>query len=128
MSTHRLQGVALRLRLLIILVAVSATVAYSQKYKDWEDEDVEEFYEKVSVKNGTLDERGNRITFVLVPTSIKAGVYEVEIADLSNDIYEIKGTNYFLKFRGYYGYAGYGDEGVLVVGGSAWSSTFYKKP
>jgi len=101
---------------------------YSQTYKDWEDEDVEEFYEKVTVKNGTLGEDGRKISFVFVPTTIKQGVYEVEIADFKNDLYEIKGTDYYVKFRGYYGYAGYGDEGVLVVGSSTWSSTFYKKP
>jgi hypothetical protein len=33
----------------------------------------------------------------------------------------------FIKFRGYYGYAGYGEEGILVVGNSAYLSTFFKK-
>jgi hypothetical protein len=117
-------------KLLIILTLVLSfqMTSYSQTYKDWEDEDVEEFYEKANVKYGTLGEDGRKISFILVPTTMKQGVYEVEISDYKNDIYEIKGTDYYIKFRGYYGYAGYGDEGVLVVGSSAYSSTFYKKP
>ena len=117
-----------KLLLILTIVLSFQTVSFSQTYKNWEDEDVEEFYEKVQVKYGTLGEDGRKISFVLVPTTMKQGVYEVEIADYKNDMYEIKRTDYFVKFRGYYGYAGYGDEGVLVVGSSSYSSTFYKKP
>ena len=114
---------------IILTLALSFHITtYSQTYKNWEDEDVEEFYEKANVKYGTLGEDGRIISFVLIPSSMKQGVYDVEIADYKNDLYEIKGTDYYIKFRGYYGYAGYGDEGVLVVGSSSYSSTFYKKP
>lgn len=116
-----------KILLLLALVTIQFSV-YSQSYLNWEDEDVEEFYEKVDVKDGTLDEDGDEIDFVFVPTSIEEGVYEVEITDYEGDLYEIKGTDYYITFRGYYGYAGYGEEGILVVGRSAWSSTFYKKP
>jgi hypothetical protein len=102
--------------------------ARSQYYTDWEEEDIDVFYIKKSVKSGTLSEDGQEISFILVPTDMKSGVYEVEIADHDNDIYEIKYTDYYVKFRGYYGYAGYGEEGILVVGTSSWSSSFYKKP
>lgn len=113
---------------LLLLLIIASFGIKAQEYKNWENEDVQEFYEKIPVKNGTLNEDGEEISFVLVPKAIKQDVYKVEIADFKNDIYEIKGTNYFVKFRGYYGYAGYGDEGVLVVGNTAYSSTFYKKP
>lgn len=114
--------------IILILVLLCQMTCYSQMYENWEDEDVEEFYEKIMLKNGSLGEDGRRSSCVFVPTTIKQGLYEVEITDYKNDLYEIKGTEYYVKFRGYYGYAGYGDEGVLVVGSSAWSSTFYKKP
>jgi hypothetical protein len=58
---------------------------------------------------------------------LKTGKYEIEITNGPGDLYEIKGTNMFIKFRGYYGYAGYGEEGILVVGNSAYLSTFFKK-
>jgi len=112
----------------ILMFFSQVSFLYAQDYRNWENEDVDEFYEKATVKSGTLDADGNEISFVFIPTSIKPGTYEVEIADYKNDLYEIKGTDYYVKFRGYYGYAGYGDEGVLEVDSSAWSSTFYKKP
>lgn len=99
----------------------------SQEYLDWEEHSVDEFYEKTDVPTGTLCEDGDEIDYILIPTTIKAGTYQIEITDASDDLYEIKGTDYFIKFRGYYGYAGYSDEGVLDVGSSAWSSTFYEK-
>ncbi len=114
--------------ILLLLLLTFQLDSYAQSYKNWEDEAVEEFYEKVSVKSGTLGEDGREISCIFIPTEIKEGVYEVEIADYKNDLYEVKGTNYYVKFRGFYGYAGFGDEGILVVGKSAWSSTFYKKP
>ncbi len=113
---------------ILSLFLYTSTNAKAQDYIEWENEDVDEFYIKKSVKRGTLSQKGNKISFILEPTEMKPGVYEVEITDHDNDIYEIKNTDYFVKFRGYYGYAGYGDEGILVVGSSSWSSTFYKKP
>jgi hypothetical protein len=110
------------------IIAFSGFTIYGQQYKKWDDESVDEFYEKVSVKNGTLSEDGSKISFVLVPSIPKQGIYEVKITDYKNDLYEIKGTGYYVKFRGYHGYAGYGEEGVLEVGSSAWSSTYYEKP
>ncbi len=117
-----------KLFIILTLVLSFQITSNSQTYKDWEEEDVEEFYEKVAVKYGTLGEDGTEISCVFVPTTIKQGVYEVEIADYKNDLYEIKGTDYYVKFRGYYGYAGYSDEGILEVGSSAYSSTFFKMP
>lgn len=55
------------------------------------------------------------------------GKYEIEITDGSGDLCIIKGTDMFIKYRGYYGYAGYGEEGNLVVGIFAFLSMFYNK-
>lgn len=117
-----------KLFVLLILVLSIQITSYSQTYKTWENENVAEFYEKVAVKNGTLAEDGKNISYVFVPAIIKQGEYEVKIADYKNDLYEIKGTDYYVKFKGFFGFAGYGKEGVLVVGSSVWSNTFYRKP
>jgi len=74
-----------------------------------------------------LDKEGNQIEFVFVKTVLKEGKYKIEITDGPGDLYEVKGTDYFIKLGVYYGYAGYSEEGTLDVGSSAWSSTFYKK-
>ena len=93
----------------------------------WEEHTIEGFYTKVDLKDGVLDESGNTIDFVFVPAEIKEGTYEVEITDGPGDLYEIKGTEYFCKFTSYYGYAGYGEQGVLKVESGYPSSAFFKK-
>ena len=112
----------------VIFLVFIPLLSKAQTYEAWEAEKIECFYEKVLVKSGTLGEDGREISCVFVPTEIKEGVYQVEIADYKNDLYEIKGTSYFVKFRSFYGFAGFGEEGVLEVGKTTWSSTFYKKP
>ncbi len=110
--------------IIAILILITPTISYSQEY---EEHDVEEFYKKIELESGTLDEDGDEIDFIFVETELDQGQYEIEITDGPGDLYEIKGTDYFIKFKFYYGYAGYGEEGILDVGNSAWSSTFYKK-
>lgn len=113
----------------IIISIISTTLTFGQSYKNWDSKSIDEFYEKVNVKNGTLGEDGKKISNVFVPASIKQGTYEVTIVDYKNDLYEIKGTDYYVVFRSYVGYWGYsGKTGVLEVGSSAWSSKFYIKP
>ena len=107
-----------------ILLLIMPIVFFSQEY---EEHEVEEFYEKIEVDDGTLDEDGDEIDFIFVQTDLDQEKYEIEITDGPGDLYEIKGTNYYIEFRFYYGYAGYGEEGILEVGSSAWSSTFYTK-
>jgi hypothetical protein len=117
------------LLLICITSFISISLVQSQSYTNWDNKSIEEFYEKVSVKRGSLGEDGRKISYVFVPTEIKRGTYEVRIVDYKNDLYEIKGSGYYVKFRGYVGFWGYsGKEGVLEVGSSAWSSKFYIKP
>lgn len=87
---------------------------------------VDEFYEKIDLEYGTLDEDGDPIDFVFVKTNLDEGKYEIEITDGPGDLYEIKGTNIFLTFNGYFGYAGYGTECILKVSGGYYSSTVFK--
>lgn len=85
---------------------------------------VDEFYKKVDLDYGTLDEDGQQIDFIFVKTSIDAGDYEIELTDGPGDLYEIKGTDLYVTFNGYFGYAGYGTECILRV--EYYSSTIYK--
>ena len=103
-----------QLFLFLIVVCFGSSIS-TQFYKDWDDYNVNEFYQRKELKFGTLDENGDEISFVFIPPELKQGTYEVEISDLINDLYEIKGTGYYFRFRQYYGYAGYGDEGILEV-------------
>lgn len=104
-------------------------VINAQNLEDLDSYDVEVFYKKVDLDNDTLDEDGDEIDFVFVKTKVglDEGLYNIEITDGPGDLYEIKGTDLFITFRGYYGYAGYGEECVLEVTGSYYSSaTVYK--
>lgn len=87
---------------------------------------IDEIYEKVDLESGTLDEDGDDISFVFQPTNLKIGEYNVKITDGPGDLYEVVGTDYFLSFRSNYGYAGYGDEGVLIVTANSYNSKFIK--
>ena len=90
---------------------------FGQSYKNWDSKSIEEFYKKVSVKGGTLSEDGKKISNIFVSSSIKQGIYEVTIVDYKNDLYEIKGADYYVVFRSYVGYWGYsGKTGVLESG------------
>ena len=46
------------------------------------------------------------------------------MTDGDGDLYEVKDTNIFIKFNGYFGYAGYSTECILKV--EYYSSKVYK--
>lgn len=103
-------------------------LSYAQKLDDLDDYSVEQAYRKVEVAYGTLDEDGNQIDHVFVPydiTEMEKGLYDIEITDGPGDLYEIIGSDIFLEFRYYFGYAGYREECILEIG--AYSATVYKK-
>ena len=100
--------------------------SFFHAYTTKQEYNIDEFHKKIDLDNGTLDQNGDDISFIFVKTKLDAGKYEVEISDGPGDLYEINGTDIYITFREYYGYAGYGDEGILIVGGSTYSSTFYK--
>jgi hypothetical protein len=71
--------------LTIFIISIITTFStYGQSYENWESKSIEEFYEKVPMKNGTLGEDGKKTSFVFVPTKIKQGTYEVTIIDYKN--------------------------------------------
>ncbi|SRR5690554_6254710 len=106
-----------------LIIALTLTLLNGSSNEEYV---IDEIYEKIDLEYGTLDEDGNDIDFLFSPSSIKQGSYEIEITDGPGDLYEIKGTNYFLKFTSYYGYAGYGDEGILIIGASTYNRKFIK--
>jgi len=87
---------------------------------------VDEFYKKIELDYGALDENGSPIDFIFVKTDLEEGKYEIELTDGSGDLYEIKSTDIFVTFNGYFGYDGYGTECILKVNGGYYSSTVYK--
>ena len=87
---------------------------------------VDEFYNKLELDSGTLDEDGNTIEFIFIKTTLEEGKYEIELTDGPGDLYEIKGTDIFITFNGYFGYVGYGTECILKVSGGYYSSTVFK--
>ena len=118
-----------KLLCVIILLGIFHTTIVAQEYENWSSKGINEFYAKSSLNNGSLNEEGKQINFVFVPTKMKPGVYEVRIVDFSNDLYQIKNTDYYVTFRSYVGYWGYnGKAGILKVGQSSFSSKFYLKP
>jgi hypothetical protein len=115
-----------KLFLLIAVVVVCMSATNSTKVNGTMDEyGIDDIYQKVELEYGTLDESGQSIDFVFTKSSLKAGRYEVTIADGPGDLYQIKGTDIYLTFTSYYGYAGYGDEGIIEIN-SYGSGSFYK--
>lgn len=110
---------------LLSLLFLLTNLAYSQSYKNWDEHNVDYFYEKIDLDYGTLDEDGDEIDHIYVRTEIEAGVYEVEISDETGDLFLIEGTDYYVEFTGYYGYASY-DDGILEVN-SYGGGTFYEE-
>ena len=83
---------------------------------------VDEFYKKIDLVYGTLDESGQPVDFIFVKTELDEGKYEIELTDGPGNLFKIKGTDVYITFSGY---AGYGTECILKVSGY-YSSTVYK--
>ena len=101
------------------------SLAFSQSYSDWDDHDVIRFYKKIDLDYNSLDEDGEEIDEIYVPTKVEDGTYEVEVRKVSSKLYQIYGTNIYMFFR-YSPYMYNYDEGILEV--SYNSGTFYEEP
>lgn len=116
--------------ILAILLLISVIpLSFGQNLEELDSYTVDEFFQKIEFDEETLDEDGDEIDFVFVKTKsgLDVGKYEIEITDGPGDLYEIKGTNLFVKFRSYYGYAGYGDKCILEITSSYYNpATVYK--
>ncbi len=78
-----------------------------------EEHEVVAVYEKMDLPDGSLDEDGDEVEFVFVPTDLDEGTYNVEIGErVHSRMYQIKGTNLYMEFR-YSPFFSMFDEGVL---------------
>jgi hypothetical protein len=110
----------------IISLFCFSSALLGQILDDLDNYTVDEFYKKVDLNYGTLGEDGRPIDFVFVKTDLESGTYEIELTDGPGDLYEVKGTNIYIEFRGYFGYAGYGTKCILKVEGGYYSAIVYK--
>ena len=104
-----------------------STICYTQSLEELEDYAVDNIYKKIEVDYGTLDDEGEEIGYILVETELETGIYEIELTDGPGDTYEIKGTDIFVTFNYYFGYAGYGTECYMEVTNGYNPATIYKK-
>lgn len=97
---------------LSILIASPATCLFAEEYS------VEAIYEKVDVDRGTIavDNYGNQreVDYLLVKTNLKSGKYEIELTRKDSNLYQVCGTDIYIKTRYCYESATY-DEAILVV-------------
>jgi hypothetical protein len=110
--------------LTIILLLVFTSLSFGQDFEDLDSYTVDEFYKKLELERGTLDKDGDEIEYVYVKTELDNGDYKIDLTDGDGDLYKVKDTNIFIKFNGYFGYAGYSTECILKV--ESFSSTVYK--
>jgi len=108
----------------IIIFFLFTYLSFGQNLEDLDSYTVDEFYKKVELDRGTLDEDGREIDYIYVKTELDSGDYKIDLTDGDGDLYEVKDTNIFIKFNGYFGYAGYSTECILKV--EYYSSTVYK--
>lgn len=111
----------------IFLLLSTVVCSFSQAYKEWDSYTGEGLFKKLELPYGSLDQNGNQIYSggVYTPTTIKQGVYEVELKkESSNDLFLIKGTEIYIKFRSSKPYSS--SEGILDVGAYG-RCEFYEK-
>ena len=109
---------------IIFIFFLFTYLSFGQNLEDLDSYTVDEFYKKVELDRGTLDEDGDEIEYIYVKTELDSGDYKIDLTDGDGDLHEVKDTNIFIKFNGYFGYAGYSTECILKV--EYYSSTVYK--
>jgi hypothetical protein len=110
----------------ILLVGlIISSLSSAQSLSDLDSYSVDEFYKKVDLEYGTLDEDGRTIDFIFIKSELDEGTYEISLTDGPDDLYEVRGSDIFIEFNGYFGYAGYSTDCILVVS-SYYSATVYK--
>jgi len=110
--------------IIFLIVITISTISFGQNLDDLDSYTVDEFYKKVELDYGTLDEDGDEIEYIYVKTEVDKGDYKIDLTDGDGDLYEVKDTNIYIKFNGYFGYAGYSTECIMKV--DYYSATVYK--
>jgi hypothetical protein len=115
------------IKIVLLFVGLFISVkSYCQDYTSWEEHDIIRFYKIIQLEDGTIDEEGEEIESVFIPTKPKSGAYTVEVNKLSSKIYHIKGSDVYIYFQ-YPPYLYNGDEGVVVIDGYG-GGKFYEEP
>lgn len=109
---------------IIFIFFLFTYLSFGQNFEDLDSYTVDEFYKKVELDSGTLDEDGDEIEYMYVKTELDTGDYRIELTDGDGDLYEVKDRNIFIKFNSYFGYAGYSTECILKV--EYYSAKVYK--
>lgn len=110
--------------LIVAVLTFIISNSYGQEYLQWKDHQVVNFYEKLELPEGTLDDEGNPLGYIYVIAEMEGGVYEIEISDGDGDLFEIIDSGYYIKFKPDRGIARY-VKGLLVVNGRDWR--FYEE-
>jgi len=112
--------------MITILFLSVAYMSQGQEYKDWDEHDIKRFYQKIELDSYTLDDEGEEIDEIYIPTKeVKDGIYEIEVYKVSSKLYRITGTKIYMYFY-YSPYLYSYDEGILEISGG--HGTFYEKP
>ena len=110
-----------------ISILVFCLAGHSQSLSDADSYTIDQIYKKVELDYGTLGPDGQPIECVFVEADIKDGTYEIDITDGPGELYEIKDTDYYISFNGYFGYAGYSTKCILKKSGNGYNSSIVYK-
>ena len=98
--------------ILVLMVSIIPIFVYADTYE------VEYVYvkQKLSRNSIVVDEWGDIVKpkYVLIPTKIEAGRYNVELIHIDDEIYQISGTDLFIKAEYCYNYL-YMQEALLII-------------
>lgn len=109
---------------LALLFILFQNISFSQSLEDLDNYTVDQFYKKIELDYGTLDENGHQIDYIYVRTDVDQGEYKIELSDGDGDLYEINDTALYVSLNGYFGYAGYSTECLMKV--NYYSAIIYK--
>jgi len=110
---------------MVVMVVLCSSFISDVDKKELEECRIDEVYVKKTLPYGSLGEDGRAIDCIYVKGTIDNGRYDVSISDGKGDLYNVNGTDYYITFTSFHGYAGYAEEGILDING--YNAYFYKK-
>lgn len=116
---------ALRKTMLLFVIGLFVTNIATAQFGGSSKYYIQEFYSKVDLPYGAIDQSGIQVDAVYVPTDLSSGTYEIIISDSTGDLFEIEGTDTYIRFSSYFGYA-YRQKCLLQVESGYSSSYVYK--
>ena len=74
---------------IFIFFLLFTNFSFGQNLEDLDSYTVDDFYKKVELDRGTLDEDGREIDYIYVKTELDKGDYKIDLADGDGDLYEV---------------------------------------